>query len=125
MRIVRGPDFPTGGVRVDSPSIISEAYATGRGSFRTRARWHKEDGGRGTWVAVVTQLPFQVQQSQPIEQIAAPLTARPLPILPALPADRAPHPRRAPPPPTACPPAPLPPPPPPPHPPPPPPPPPP
>ncbi|MCB4860822.1 DNA topoisomerase IV subunit A [Sphingobium sp. PNB] len=81
MQIVRGPDFPTGGVLVDSASIISEAYATGRGSFRTRARWHKEDGGRGTWVAVVTQIPFQVQKSKLIEQIAALINDRKLPIL--------------------------------------------
>ncbi len=81
MRIVRGPDFPTGGVLVDSASIISDAYATGRGSFRTRARWHKEDGGRGTWVAVVTQIPFQVQKSKLIEQIAALINDRKLPIL--------------------------------------------
>ncbi|AEG48102.1 DNA topoisomerase IV, A subunit [Sphingobium chlorophenolicum L-1] len=81
MQVVRGPDFPTGGVLVDSASIISEAYATGRGSFRTRARWHKEDGGRGTWVAVVTQIPFQVQKSKLIEQIAALINDRKLPIL--------------------------------------------
>ena len=81
MQIVRGPDFPTGGVLVDSASIISEAYATGRGSFRTRARWHKEDGGRGTWVAVVTQIPFQVQKSKLIEQIATLINDKKLPIL--------------------------------------------
>ena len=81
MQIVRGPDFPTGGVLVDSASIISEAYATGRGSFRTRARWHKEDGGRGTWVAVVTQIPFQVQKSKLIEQIAVLINDKKLPIL--------------------------------------------
>ncbi|KMS63391.1 DNA topoisomerase IV subunit A [Sphingobium baderi] len=81
MEIVKGPDFPTGGVLVDSPSIISEAYATGRGAFRTRARWHKEEGGRGTWVAVVTQIPFQVQKSKLIEQIAALINDRKLPIL--------------------------------------------
>jgi topoisomerase IV subunit A len=81
MQIVRGPDFPTGGVLVDGASIISEAYATGRGSFRTRARWHKEDGGRGTWVAVVTQIPFQVQKSKLIEQIAALINDKKLPIL--------------------------------------------
>ena len=81
MQIVRGPDFPTGGVLVDNPSIISEAYATGRGSFRTRARWHKEDGGRGTWVAIVTQIPFQVQKSKLIEQIAALINDKKLPIL--------------------------------------------
>jgi len=81
MEIVRGPDFPTGGVLVDSASMISEAYATGRGSFRTRARWHKEDGGRGTWVAVVTQIPFQVQKSKLIEQIAVLINDKKLPIL--------------------------------------------
>ncbi len=81
MTIVHGPDFPTGGVLVDSPAIISEAYATGRGAFRTRARWHKEEGGRGTWVAVVTQIPFQVQKSKLIEQIAALINEKKLPIL--------------------------------------------
>ncbi|HEX7876653.1 MAG TPA: DNA topoisomerase IV subunit A [Sphingobium sp.] len=81
MQIVRGPDYPTGGVLVDNAAIISEAYATGRGSFRTRARWHKEDGGRGTWVAVITQIPFQVQKSKLIEQIAALINDRKLPIL--------------------------------------------
>ncbi|ALR22655.1 DNA topoisomerase IV subunit A [Sphingobium baderi] len=81
MEIVKGPDFPTGGVLVDNPSIISEAYATGRGAFRTRARWHKEEGGRGTWIAIVTQIPFQVQKSKLIEQIAALINDRKLPIL--------------------------------------------
>ncbi|MFD1107630.1 DNA topoisomerase IV subunit A [Sphingobium olei] len=81
MELVKGPDFPTGGVLVDSPAIISEAYATGRGAFRTRARWHKEDGGRGTWVAVVTEIPYQVQKSKLIEQIAALINDRKLPIL--------------------------------------------
>ena len=81
MQIVKGPDFPTGGVLVDSPAIIAEAYATGRGAFRTRARWHKEDGGRGTWVAVVTQIPYQVQKSKLIEQIAALINDKKLPIL--------------------------------------------
>ncbi|MEJ7925317.1 DNA topoisomerase IV subunit A [Sphingobium sp. AN641] len=81
MQVVKGPDFPTGGVLVDNQAIISEAYATGRGSFRTRARWHKEDGGRGTWIAVVTQIPYQVQKSKLIEQIAALINDRKLPIL--------------------------------------------
>ncbi|EQB17214.1 DNA topoisomerase IV subunit A [Sphingobium lactosutens] len=81
MQIVRGPDFPTGGVLVDSSSIIAEAYATGRGAFRTRARWHKEDHGRGTWIAVVTEIPYQVQKSKLIEQIAALINDKKLPIL--------------------------------------------
>ncbi|MEJ7934769.1 DNA topoisomerase IV subunit A [Sphingobium sp. AN558] len=81
MAIVKGPDFPTGGVLVDSAAAISESYATGRGAFRTRARWHKEEGGRGTWVAIVTEIPFQVQKSKLIEQIAALINDRKLPIL--------------------------------------------
>ncbi|MET0249952.1 MAG: DNA topoisomerase IV subunit A [Sphingobium sp.] len=81
MTVVKGPDFPTGGVLVDSAASIAEAYATGRGGFRTRARWHKEDGGRGTWVSVVTQIPYQVQKSKLIEQIAGLINDRKLPIL--------------------------------------------
>src|SRR6187200_141992 len=56
---VAGPDFPTGGVIVDSADAISAAYATGRGSFRVRAKWHSEDQGRGTWAAVITEIPYQ------------------------------------------------------------------
>ncbi|NML12575.1 DNA topoisomerase IV subunit A [Sphingobium sp. AR-3-1] len=81
MQVVKGPDFPTGGVLVDNAAIISEAYVTGRGAFRTRARWHKEEGGRGTWIAVVTEIPYQVQKSKLIEQIAALINDRKLPIL--------------------------------------------
>src|SRR3546814_12354286 len=68
---VKGPDFPTGGQIVDSPQAIAEAYATGRGSFRTRARWHVEAQGRGTWIAVVDQIPYRVQKGKLIEQIAS------------------------------------------------------
>ncbi|MGE4410144.1 MAG: DNA topoisomerase IV subunit A [Sphingomonadales bacterium] len=81
MEIVRGPDMPTGGMLVDSAAIISEAYATGRGSLRIRAKWHKEDEGRGAWVAVITEIPYQVQKSKLIEQIAHLITDKKLPIL--------------------------------------------
>ncbi len=81
MEIVRGPDMPTGGVLVDSAGVISEAYATGRGSMRVRAKWHQEDEGRGQWVAVITEIPYQVQKSKLIEQIAALITDKKLPIL--------------------------------------------
>jgi topoisomerase-4 subunit A len=81
MQYVKGPDFPTGGILVDSPAIISEAYATGRGSFRVRARWGIEDQGRGTWVAVVTEIPYQVQKGKLIEAIAALVADKKLPIL--------------------------------------------
>ena len=70
LRYVKGPDFPTGGIVVDSKESIAEAYATGRGSFRVRAKWHKEEGARGTWVIVVTEIPWLVQKSRLIERIA-------------------------------------------------------
>ena len=81
MDFVSGPDFPTGGVIVDSAEAIALAYATGRGSFRVRARWSVEDQGRGTWVAVISEIPFQVQKSKLIEQIASLITDKKLPIL--------------------------------------------
>jgi topoisomerase-4 subunit A len=70
LRYVKGPDFPTGGIVVDSKESIAEAYATGRGSFRVRAKWHQEDGARGTWNIVVTEIPWLVQKSRLIERIA-------------------------------------------------------
>ena len=78
---VKGPDFPTGGIIVESPRAIRDAYTSGRGSMRVRARWHVEDQGRGTWVAVVTEIPYQVQKSKLVEQIAGLVNERKLPIL--------------------------------------------
>ncbi|MFA5966407.1 MAG: DNA topoisomerase IV subunit A [Sphingomonas sp.] len=78
---VTGPDFPTGGLVVDSPAAIAEAYATGRGGFRVRARWHVEDQGRGTWNAIVTEIPYGVQKGKLIEQIAGVINDKKLPIL--------------------------------------------
>ncbi|MBN8819185.1 MAG: DNA topoisomerase IV subunit A [Sphingomonas sp.] len=81
MALMPGPDFPTGGLLVDPPAIISEAYASGRGSMRLRARWHREDEGRGTWIAVVDQIPYGVAKSKLIEQIAQLIADKKLPIL--------------------------------------------
>ncbi|HEX8224526.1 MAG TPA: DNA topoisomerase IV subunit A [Allosphingosinicella sp.] len=81
MDFVSGPDFPTGGVIVDSAASIASAYETGRGAFRVRGRWTTEDQGRGTWVAVITEIPYQVPKSKLIEQIAALIADRKLPIL--------------------------------------------
>jgi topoisomerase-4 subunit A len=81
MQFVQGPDFPTGGVIVDSAESLAEAYATGRGSFRVRARWEKEETGRGTYVIVVTEIPWLVQKSRLIERIAELLNERKLPLL--------------------------------------------
>jgi topoisomerase-4 subunit A len=78
---VTGPDLPTGGIVVDSPASIAESYATGRGSFRVRARWHMEDQGRGTWQIVISEIPFGVAKGKLIEQIASLVTEKRLPIL--------------------------------------------
>jgi topoisomerase-4 subunit A len=78
---VPGPDFPTGGVLVEAPEAIRQAYATGRGSFRLRARWVVEDLGRGQYQVIVTEIPYQVPKSRLIEKIAALLEERKLPLL--------------------------------------------
>jgi topoisomerase IV subunit A len=79
--LVRGPDFPTGGIVIDGPETIAEAYRTGRGSFRLRSRWHTEDLGRGQWVVVVTEIPYGVQKARLIEKTAELLLARKVPLL--------------------------------------------
>jgi topoisomerase IV subunit A len=82
MRFVPGPDFPTGGIIVDQKAVIEEAYRTGRGGFRVRARWEKEEAaGRGTWCIVITQIPYSVPKSRLIEKIAELLFERKLPLL--------------------------------------------
>lgn len=81
MKFVQGPDFPTGGVIIDNPNQIADAYATGRGGFRLRARWHKEETGRGTYVVVVTEIPYSVPKSRLVEKIAELLNEKKLPLL--------------------------------------------
>ncbi len=81
MKYVKGPDFPTGGIVVEPQAAMLEAYTTGRGGFRVRARWHKEEGARGTYIIVVTEVPYQVQKSKLIEKLAELISARKLPLL--------------------------------------------
>jgi topoisomerase IV subunit A len=81
LKYVQGPDFPTGGVVVDPRDTIAEAYSTGRGSFRVRARWRKEETGRGTYVIVVTEIPWLVPKSRLVEKIAELLNERKLPLV--------------------------------------------
>ncbi|NHO33076.1 DNA topoisomerase IV subunit A [Acetobacter fallax] len=76
-----GPDFPTGGIIVEEPDAILKAYETGRGGFRIRARWEVEQGRFSTWNIVVTEIPYQVQKSRLIEQIADLLVQKKLPLL--------------------------------------------
>jgi topoisomerase-4 subunit A len=81
MTFVPGPDFPTGGIIVESRESMAETYRTGRGAFRTRARWHVEDQGRGTWFAVVTEIPYMVSKGRLIEKIAELLNDKKLPLV--------------------------------------------
>ncbi len=81
LSFLNGPDFPTGGILVDDQAGLVEAYKTGRGSFRLRARWHVEDTGRGTYQIIVTEIPYGVQKSRLIEKMAELLAAKKLPLL--------------------------------------------
>ncbi len=81
LQFVPGPDFPTGGVVVEPKHMIAEAYRTGRGGFRVRGKWHQEDTGRGTWVIVVTEIPWLVPKSRLIEQLANMVLEKKVPIL--------------------------------------------
>src|SRR6185437_14981401 len=81
LKWVKGPDFPVGGVIVDLPSVIAEAYNTGRGSFRVRALWEKEDTGRGTYQIVVTEIPWLVQKSRLVEKLAELINDKKLPLV--------------------------------------------
>jgi len=81
LNYIPGPDFPTGGVIVEPPESIAQAYRTGRGSFRLRCKYEVEDLGRGQWQIVVTEIPYQVQKSKLIEKIAELIQTRKVPIL--------------------------------------------
>jgi topoisomerase-4 subunit A len=81
MDYVPGPDFPTGGILVEPRENILQAYKTGRGAFRLRARWELEELGRGQWQIVVTEIPYQVQKSKLIEKIAELIQLKKIPIL--------------------------------------------
>ena len=80
-QLVQGPDFPTGGIIIDGRDVITEAYRSGRGSFRVRARWAVEELPRGIWQIVVTEIPYLVQKSRLIEKVAELLVAKKLPLL--------------------------------------------
>ncbi|CAI3941329.1 DNA gyrase/topoisomerase IV [Commensalibacter communis] len=81
LQFVQGPDFPTGGEIVEDQEIILNTYETGRGSLRLRARWEVEQGRFGTWQVVVTEIPYQVQKSKLIEQIASLMEQKKLNLL--------------------------------------------
>lgn len=81
LKYIKGPDFPTGGVVVDSPNAIAEAYATGRGSFRVRAKWTREETGRGTYQIIIAEIPWLVQKQRLIERMAELFNEKKLPLI--------------------------------------------
>jgi topoisomerase-4 subunit A len=81
VEFIPGPDFPTRGVIVEPRDSIIEAYRTGRGGFRLRARWEKEETGRGTWQVVITEIPYQVAKSKLVEKLADLLQEKRLPLV--------------------------------------------
>ena len=81
LNYVKGPDLPTGGVLVEPADQIRQAYTTGRGGFRLRARWEVEKLKGGGWQIVVSEIPYQIQKSRLIEKMAEMLQARKLPVL--------------------------------------------
>ncbi len=78
---IKGPDFPTGGVIIDKFATILDAYTNGKGTFRIRAKWEKEDLGHGQYQIIVKEIPYQVVKSKLIEKIAALLMDKKLPML--------------------------------------------
>ncbi|HWE46276.1 MAG TPA: DNA topoisomerase IV subunit A [Caulobacteraceae bacterium] len=81
MAHIPGPDFPTGGIAVEPHASILDAYETGRGGVRLRARWEREDLGRGQWRVIVTEIPYQVQKARLIEQLAELIDQKKAPFL--------------------------------------------
>ena len=81
MDYIKGPDLPTGGIIVESKDSMLEAYATGKGSFKVRSRWHKEDLGRGMYQIIITEVPYQVQKSRLIEKLAEVIETKKAPWL--------------------------------------------
>ncbi|MEQ1669322.1 MAG: DNA topoisomerase IV subunit A [Hyphomicrobium sp.] len=81
VELVPGPDFPTGGVIVEPREAILEAYKTGRGGFRLRAKWAKEETARGGYQIVITEVPYGVQKAKLVEKIAELMSDKKLPLL--------------------------------------------
>ncbi len=81
LQFIPGPDFPTGGIIVEDKASIIKAYQTGKGGFKVRAKWQKEDLPRGMWRIIVTEIPYQVQKGKLVERIAELLIAKKIPLL--------------------------------------------
>ena len=78
---VKGPDFPTGGILVETKESIEESYKNGKGGFKLRARWNIEKLKAGQWQIIITEIPYQVQKSRLLEKIAELMETKTLPML--------------------------------------------
>ncbi len=78
---LKGPDFPTGGIIVDKFQSILETYKNGKGTFRIRAKWEKEDLGHGLYQIIITEIPYMVQKAKLVEKIAELLINKKIPLL--------------------------------------------
>lgn len=81
LKIIQGPDFPTGGVLMETKETLNKIYEQGKGSVRLRAQWHTEKLKSGQWQAIVTEIPYQIHKSKLIEQIAGQIEDKKLPLL--------------------------------------------
>ena len=81
LQFIKGPDFPTGGIIIDAPENIKAAYEVGKGTFKVRAKWEKENFSHGLYQIVITEIPYQVQKSRLIEQIATLLMDKKIPLI--------------------------------------------
>ena len=81
VRKIKGPDFPTGGYIIDKFENILDAYRQGKGVFRIRAKWEKEDLGHGQYQIVITEIPYMVPKAKLVEKIASLLLEKKIPLL--------------------------------------------
>jgi topoisomerase-4 subunit A len=81
MQVIKGPDFPTGGILMESHDVIAKAYGEGRGSFRVRAKWEREELKQGQYQIIVTEIPYQIQKSRLVEKIADLINDKKIPLL--------------------------------------------
>ena len=81
LTVIKGPDFPTGGVLIEPYESVLAAYEKGRGSFRLRAKWSVEQGKNGAWSVIIHEIPYQLAKSRLIEKLAELLENKKLPLV--------------------------------------------
>jgi topoisomerase-4 subunit A len=81
LTFIKGPDLPTGGIIVETQQSIKSTYAAGRGAFRLRCRWHKEEAAHGQYRIIITEIPYQLSKKNLIEELANLYNAKRLPFI--------------------------------------------